>query len=194
MNGQSGGFNETGPHLNTGSANDDLFLAGGAVGVAIPQELGLLRLEFEGRVRNEFNGVTDSFQPPVPTFFYDVNISDAWSTMFNAWFDVPVRDSFAVYGGGGIGVGGYNMSVNDTVVAGNGTTADFNWQLGVGVIYEVNDRVELDLGYRYVNMGNGNIQLSTLGGGADAGNYRMALTSSDILLQVRINEPLSFLR
>lgn len=194
MNGQSGGFNELGPHPNTRSDNDELFLAGFAVGVAIPREYGLLRLEFEARGRNEFHGVTDSFQPPVPTFFYDVAARDGWSTMINAWYDVPVRDRVSVYGGGGVGVGGYELSVNDTVVAGRGDTADLNWQLGLGVIYEINDRVELDLGYRYVNMGNGNIQLSEIGTGNDAGNYRLALTSNDVLLQLRINEPLSFLR
>jgi len=62
------------------------------------------------------------------------------------------------------------------------------------VVYEINDRIELDFGYRYVNLGNGNIQLSEIGTGSDAGNYRMALTSNDLLLQLRINEPFSFLR
>jgi len=194
MNGQSGGFNEQGPFPNTGSDDNDVFTYGGAIGVAIPRELGTLRIEFEGRARNEFQGVTDSFLPGLPMVFYDVNVSDGWSTMFNAWFDVPVRDRLAVYGGGGLGMGGYNMSVNDTVVAGSGTTADFAWQLGAGVVYEINDRIELDFGYRYVNLGNGNIQLSEIGTGSDAGNYRMALTSNDLLLQLRINEPFSFLR
>lgn len=194
MNGQSGGFNEEGPHDNTGSDNDNLFLAGAAIGVAIPQELGTLRLEFEARGRNEFNGVTDSFQPPVPTFFYDVTARDGWSTMVNAWFDVPVRDNLAVYGGGGLGAAGYKLSVNDTVDEGAGSTADFAWQLGVGVIYQVNDRVELDFGYRYTDLGNGNIALSEIGTNNDDGNYKLSLTSSDLLLQLRIYEPLSFLR
>jgi opacity protein-like surface antigen len=194
MNGQSGGFNEEGPHPNTGSDDNDVFTYGGAIGVAIPREYGLLRLEFEARGRNEFHGVTDSFQPPVPTFFYDVAMRDVWSTMFNAWYDVQVRDKWAVYGGGGVGVGGFELQVNDTVVAGRGDTADFNWQLGFGVIYEINDRVELDFGYRYVNMGNGNVQLSEIGTGNDDGNYRLAPTASDLLLQVRINDPFTMLR
>jgi len=197
MNGQSGGFNDLGApndFFNTGSDSNDVFTYGAAFGVAIPREYGLLRLEFEARGRNEFHGVTGSFEPPVPTFFYDVAARDVWSTMVNAWYDVPVRDRVAVYGGGGVGVGGYELQVNDTVVAGRGDTADFNWQLGFGVIYELNERVELDLGYRYVNMGNGNVQLTEIGTTNDAGNYRLALTSSDVLLQLRINEPFSFLR
>ena len=194
MNGQSGGFNEEGPHDNTGNANDNLVLAGGAFGVAIPREYGTLRLEFEARGRNEFNGITDSFAPPVPTFFYDVTARDGWSTMVNAWFDVQVRHNLAVYGGGGVGAAGYKLSVNDTIVEGAGSTADLAWQLGVGVIYQVNDRIELDFGYRYTDLGNGNIALSQIGTNNDDGNYQLALTSSDLLLQLRIYEPLSFLR
>ena len=194
MNGQSGGFNTLGPHNNTGSDNDQLFLAGGAIGVAIPLDFGTLRIEFEGRGRNNFRGVTDSFEPPIPTFFYDVEMSDGWSTMVNAWFDVPVRDKFAVYGGGGIGGAGYHLSVNDTISSGSGSVSEFAWQAGAGVIYRVNDRIELDFGYRYSDLGTADIGLNEIIGGADAGNYTLAVTTHDLLLQLRINEPLSLLR
>ena len=65
--------------------------------------------------------------PPSPVFFYDVKVEDIWSTTANIWIDLPVSNRLDVYGGGGIGMGGFELQVSDGIVEGssrlNGGTA-----------------------------------------------------------------------
>jgi opacity protein-like surface antigen len=193
MIGDSGGLNTLGPHPNTNDTSDEVFVGGGAVGLAIPRALGTLRVELEGRGRNEFRGETDSFQPPDPTFFYDVEADDCWSVMSNAWFDLPMNDRLDVYAGGGLGAGGYNLTVDDTVVTGTDSVSNFAWQVGTGVNYRLNDRLVLDMGYRYLDLGEADIEL-TDAFGASAGNYTFDVTAHELLFQLRLEEPFAFLR
>jgi opacity protein-like surface antigen len=193
MQGDSGGFNTAGAFDNTNDTSDEVFVGGGAIGIAIPRALGTLRVELEGRGRNEFRGVTDSFAPPDPTFFYDVEVDDCWSVMTNAWFDLPMSDRLDVYAGGGLGAGGYNLVVDDTVVTGVDSVSEFAWQVGTGVNYRLSDRLVLDMGYRYLDLGEADIEL-TDAFGASAGNYTFDVTAHELLFQLRLEEPFAFLR
>ena len=134
--------------------------------------------------------MTDSFAPPTPTFFYDVELDDGWSVMSNAWLDFPVAERMDVYAGGGLGAGGYNLSVDDGVVSGADRVTDFAWQVGGGVNYRLRERLVLDVGYRYLDLGEADIELD---GGA-SGNYTLDVTAHELLLQFRLEEPFAFLR
>jgi opacity protein-like surface antigen len=184
---QSGGINEAGNFPNTGRASDSLFTAGGAAGTAIDRDDGMLRLEVEGRGRDALQGSTNSFAPPVPTYFYSVRAVDGWSVMANAWRDWQLTERFGVYTGGGIGAGGYRLTVSDGVVSGYGHMAGFAWQAGTGTTYQLTERTTLDLGYRFFDTVSDSLPLST--GGTPAGSYVSNFYASELLLSVRIYEP-----
>jgi len=187
---QSGGINNEGNFANTGRATDSLLTAGGAIGTAFDRNNGLLRLEVEGRGRDALQGSTNSFEPPTPDYFYSVRASDGWSVMTNAWRDWHLTERLGFYGGGGIGAGGYRLSVDDSVVSGYGHVGGFAWQAGTGTTYRITNRTTIDLGYRFFETVPDSLPL-TLGGpgGPPAGSYVSNFYASELLLSVRIYEP-----
>jgi opacity protein-like surface antigen len=187
---QSGGINTEGDFPNTGRASDSLLTAGGALGTAFDRSNGLLRLEVEGRGRDALSGVTNSFEPPTPTYFYSVRASDGWSVMANAWRDWHLTQRLGFYGGGGIGAGGYRLTVNDSVVSGYGHVGGFAWQAGTGTTYRLTERTTIDLGYRFFDTVSDSLPLTTIDpAGLPAGSYLSNFYASELLLSVRIYEP-----
>jgi opacity protein-like surface antigen len=187
---QSGGINTEGNFPNTGRATDSLLTAGGAVGMAFDRANGLLRLEVEGRGRDALQGITNSFEPPTPSYFYSVRAADGWSVMTNAWRDWYLTERLGFYGGGGIGAGGYRLTVNDTVVSGYGHVGGFAWQAGTGTTYQLTEWTTIDLGYRFFDTVSDSLPLTVIGsGGAPAGSYVSNFYASELLLSVRIYEP-----
>jgi len=187
---QSGGTNTAGDFLNTGRANDSLLTAGAAVGMAFDRSGGLLRVEVEGRGRDALSGQTNSFAPPTPTYFYSVRAADGWSVMANAWRDWYLTERLGFYGGGGIGAGGYRLTVSDPLVSGYGHVGGFAWQAGTGTTFQVTRRTTLDLGYRFFDTVSDSLPLTENGsGGVPAGSYVSNFYASELLLSVRIYEP-----
>ena len=187
---QSGGLNTEGDFPNTGRATDSLLTAGFAGGMAFDRNNGLLRLEVEGRGRDALQGSTNSFEPPTPSYFYSVRAADGWSVMTNAWRDWYLTERLGFYGGGGIGAGGYRLTVNDTVVSGYGHVGGFAWQAGTGTTYQLTEWTTIDLGYRFFDTVSDSLPLTVIGsGGAPAGSYVSNFYASELLLSVRIYEP-----
>ena len=186
---QSGGVNTVGDFPNTGRAAANLLTAGGALGTAIDREAGLLRLEIEGRGRDMLTGQTNSFQPPTPTYFYSVRAADGWSVLANAWREWYLNDRLGFYGGGGIGAGGYRLTVDDGVVSGYGHVGGFAWQAGTGTTLRLTQRTTLDLGYRFFDTVSDGLPLSVTGAPVSGGTYQSNFYSSELLLSVRIYEP-----
>jgi opacity protein-like surface antigen len=185
----------------TGSVNDTLFTGGGAVGIAFAKPSGQLRMELEGRDRGAMSGPTSLnvsggtiLDRPMST-----TASGVWSFMTNFWRDYDMTDSFGLYAGGGIGIGGYQYQTRsldpDLVVSGADTINSFAWQAGTGVTYQVSRRVTFDVGYRFFSIGDGSTPLLTSGstGGGPPylffGNAVSSFTASELLLSVRIYEP-----
>ncbi len=185
---ESGGLNTLGPHQNTGSDDDESFDIGGAIGLKVPNRHGAIRLECEALSRDMFQSVTGSFQPPTPTFFYQVDYTDRWSAMGNVWFDLDISDRLGVYAGGGLGVGGGRISLTDGVVQGRDSFSEFAWQAGGGLIWHCSDCFDVDLGYRYVDYGTATVALSSVFGNAPAGAYDAELTSHQIMLSLQFNK------
>jgi opacity protein-like surface antigen len=181
---QSGGFNTGGGFENTGSDGTDSFDIGGAIGVAIPRRRGTLRFECEAMSRDMFNSVTNSFQPPTPTFFYDVDYDKRWSVMGNCWFDIPVTHRIDIYIAGGGGLGGGKLSVSDGVVQGSGYFSEGAWQAGGGVNFHLTERITVDLGYRYIDFGQTSIDLFAA---IPAGNYEAGLAGHQIMMDFRFH-------
>jgi opacity protein-like surface antigen len=85
-------------------------------------------------------------------------------TLFlNAYYDFRNSSAFTPYVGAGIGMafldakyketysdsGGYS----DSSSAGRNKTANFAWNIGAGVGYDITDYIAVDLGYRFVGLG-----------------------------------------
>lgn len=129
-------------------SSDTLFNAGGALGVAFERRHGRLRLEVEGMGRSEYVGLEANQ-------FATTLLTSNWSAITNIWRDVMVTDRFGVYGGGGVGGGGYKLSESfegesgGVVVATAPAKAAFAWQAGGGLLWEITDRLTFDAGYRF---------------------------------------------
>lgn len=94
--------------------------------------------------------------------FYDGNVSSIVA-MANAYIDLGHYHGFTPYVGGGIGITRNTISDLrdwDTSQYGGGgwggtkSKYDLAWALMAGVGYEVNERLTLEAGYRYLNLGD----------------------------------------
>lgn len=186
----SGGENTAeGGFENAGAVNRSLLTAGGAVGVAFTRANGQLRAEVEGRGRNNLLGVTEGFQPPDATTIYDVRAADQWLVTANLWRDWFLTEQLGWYAGGGLGGGGYRLSVDDGFVTGSGAVGGLAWQAGGGIFYQVNSRITLDLGYRFFQITRTNVPLTDRATGDSSGNFTSLLSANELLLSIRIYEP-----
>lgn len=171
----------------------NLFTAGGAAGVAFARDRGQLRLEFEGRYRDSF-GISQQVVL-AKTYSASVQTTDNWSTMANVWRDFSITDRLGIYGGGGIGAGGYGFNLSASPILPNeflnaSNTTAFAWQVGGGVLYALSERITLDLGYRYYSVGPGNSTLQTNIPGLPVRKVEStSFDSSEMLLSLRIYEP-----
>lgn len=190
-----GGFGGT-PLGFAGSVNEAMFTGGGAIGVALDQPSGLLRMEIEGRARGPMKGKTQIFAVATTDVVpIDTVASGGWSAMTNFWRDWFLSDRFGVYGGGGFGVGGYQYS---TFVAqgfeslgGSSTVNTFAWQVGTGFTYQLSNRVTFDTGYRFFAMSPAlnPVSLNMGSFSQSIGSSTSAFSASELLLSIRIYEP-----
>lgn len=176
-----------------------LFSAGGAAGIAFDRDSGQVRLEFEGRYRDSYSVASTIFAAPVPVTA-DVQLVDNWSTLVNVWRDFSITNRLGLYGGGGIGAGGYGLSTTFTladlppVAQGSSRHSAFAWQVGTGLLYALNDRITLDLGYRFYSVGLGTTAIKSTGVlpfvPPDASfPVSTGFASNELLLNIRIYEP-----
>lgn len=141
--------NVTSPSDATFASSDTLFNAGGALGVAFEREHGRLRFEVEGMGRSTYDApFTSPLRPDADTV-----LTNNWSVMQNVWRDLMITDRFGVYGGGGIGAGGYVLGETLGGVTDYATpAANFAWQAGGGLLWQLTDRLTFDVGYRYFHI------------------------------------------
>ncbi|MFM8893700.1 MAG: outer membrane protein [Planctomycetia bacterium] len=161
------------------STDDTLLAAGGAIGIALERRNGRLRIETEGMGRSTYFGPAESFGGLTVGLLTASN----WSVMESVWRDVMLTDRFGVYGGGGIGAGGYRWGVGTRGWANEAEyypkpASAFAWQAGGGLIYEFTDRLTLDVGYRYFQISPVPIQ------GTD-----LNFSASELLFSLRLYEP-----
>lgn len=117
-------------------------------------DFGMIRLEGEISYKHaEMKAITDNFPPP--THYRDVDGSlGVLAFMANAYFDLHNDSPVTPYWGGGIGFA--NLHLSDTYVNGGGgrfyredDATAFAYQAGLGLEIALNQRVSLDVGYRY---------------------------------------------
>ena len=168
---------------------ENIFTAGIAGGVSFERQRGRLRIEAEWLQRDfwatpyEDNFLTGSSRDTV---------TDNWSVMANLWRDYMFTTKFGCYGGGGIGGGGFTL-VNQNLGGGlfpspgnfgSPPITAFAWQAGGGLIYEINDQVTFDVGYRFYQLSD-----SFISEGAYAGTTA-GYSASQVMFSLRMFEPL----
>ena len=165
--------------------NQSIFTGGAAAGVRYLRDNGALRLEFEGRGRDQVSATAGDAVNNITT-----RATDGWSAMVNVWRDYKPYDSFGLYAGGGIGAGGYRFTIGGngigSLVSGNDRISNFAWQAGGGLFYEISKRATVDLGYRFFSISESTADwINVTGPVTTPTNF----AASELLLQVRIYEP-----
>jgi opacity protein-like surface antigen len=157
--------------------DDNLFAAGGALGVALDRRRGQLRLEIEGMGRDTFVSTT----PLGGTIYARSN----WSVMGNAWRDFMLTDRFGAYGGGGLGAGGYQPGeylVGPFPARYYDANSAFAWQFGGGLIYEITHRLTFDVGYRYFQIDKADLTPAPI-------PVQSQFSASELMFTLRLYEP-----
>jgi opacity protein-like surface antigen len=174
------------PGTPTTVPNQSIFTAGGTLGMRFLRDDGAWRLEFEGRGRDQVLDTADAAGIGTIT----TRAADGWSAMVNVWRDYKPFDSFGLYGGGGIGGGGYRSVISGTglgaLVSANDRVSNFAWQAGGGIFYEISQRATLDLGYRFFAIDESTATAEFIGIPFD---YPTNFAASELLLTLRIYEP-----
>jgi opacity protein-like surface antigen len=203
--GDSGGSTDF--FANTGSDSDSAPAYGGAVGFgfklteAIPKswEVPLpgwgVRFEFEGMTGREYDLRTNGDSND--SYFSEVT---AWTFMPNLWIDVPLHQPIAwmfgripvleplmLYGGAGLGLSSTELDTTDNVSQGKNSEFLFGWQAGVGLGYELTQRVTLMAGYRYIDLGQPKVNLRIPPSEDSFGNFTMDLAAHEFNFGVRVN-------
>ena len=196
--------NGTGDPSPSPAANQSLFTAGGAIGLAFEALDRDWRVEFEGRSRDNLvsqRGTT--FEDPIglEDWRFTSSAKNGWSTLVNLWRDYQATERLSLYLGGGIGGGGYRFSylkqpAGDFLppnyqIATTNNVSTFAWQAGGGAAYAITDRITLDIGYRYFQIANststGVISYVPVPVGSEV--IGSAFSASELFFAFRIYEP-----
>lgn len=95
---------------------------------------------------------------------------------------MPMLEPLTIYGGGGAGVGWNELKASGPQNLGNETSWDFAYQVMAGFGYAVTDAVHLSLGWRYLDLGN--VELDSTCGGVRC-TYDADVTAHEIMTSVR---------
>ncbi|QDV46868.1 hypothetical protein Enr13x_67770 [Stieleria neptunia] len=146
-----------------------------------------IRMESQYMFFDDSQFTLNSFPgPPGPyTFFYRGAFTERFAGLSNLWIDKPISENLEVYAGGGIGWSHFEFAASDGVVSSVKDDDDLAYQFGIGLTCKLLSNVELDFGYRRLDLGNANTNLTT-GGGAAAGNLNVDLDSDQLMLTLRV--------
>ncbi len=72
------------------------------------------------------------------------------SLSLNAYYDIPTNTKITPYVGAGVGVAFLRFKDFEE----KHKSTEFTWQVGAGVSYALNDKWNLDVGYRYIKNGD----------------------------------------
>ncbi len=131
------------------------------------------------------------------TFATKVNTLTA---MANLYYDLGKFRNFVPYVGVGLGVARHNMGdVSFSLIAGSPVNnlqgseqTNFAWSLMAGTAYQISERAILDVGYRYIDMGDvkserGNMCITCVAGGSQDRLSVNDITAHEIKVGLRIH-------
>jgi len=121
------------------------------------------RLGFSG----ELEGIYSDQESETDEFFAAVRDVTGLSVLVNGVADYALTDRFALYGGGGLGLSLLDVgSENDDLDAFDDEDGPFlSWQAKAGLLFQATDSLVIDVGYRFLNIDDAEIDDSN--GNAD---------------------------
>jgi opacity protein-like surface antigen len=134
-------FKKKQTHTNNYQLDDAELMLSGAIGYRY--DYWRTELEYVWRDKNEFSdeAVAASFK--------------SYSGMWNNYIDIFPYEWISPYAGVGIGYTKlkYISTQFDGVKLGDDSKTNFTWSLGAGVTVKVTNRINVDAGYRYYDIG-----------------------------------------
>ena len=132
---------------------DDSVLGGSlALGMRVPLVRGAWRNEIEYSI----NDVAKKKRTDEDGAAYKLKLNSQ-ALLFNTYFDINTNSPFEPYIGAGLGVSSLKASVDEDDPSDNESyknNTNFAWQVGAGVVYNLNRNIDLDFGYRYIDYGH----------------------------------------
>ena len=114
--------------------------------------------------------------------------NDTWFA--NGYFDYKANEFFQPYVNVGVGMNTHTFALSRTsgsyfVDNEENTNINFAWNIGAGVSYKVSNKMTLDLGYRYSDLGKSELGYYQFVEGIKTSGGAAALAGSDVTNQVR---------
>lgn len=138
--------------------DDTIF--GGAVAFGV--NVNNFRLEAEGALHSNAEA-NYPYAPMIRNQNKTAHEIQAMSLLFNAYYDFPVSSVIKPYIGAGLGVGRLKnkFEIHDPAPAGSWVDLDthtksktnFIWQIGAGISFALQEKLNMELGYRYTSYG-----------------------------------------
>jgi len=180
--------------------NDDSFGLALAVGYDFDKRLGVpVRTELEYSYLGRASGSAAYREdlPSIPaigtvTYKQKMNIQ---TVFLNAYFDINTGTPFTPYIGGGIGFAMIGVkkakavttispfsgtSISNPVSVGSKSQTNFAWNIGAGIGWDITPTITLDLGYRYMMLGEARSKWGNASGGASMAFYRTKVDDVNI--------------
>jgi len=135
-----------------------------------------VRTEIQASYRVRHDADSRLFVTPAQSFDYDLNI-DSFDLMFNVLYDIETGSWWQPYVGGGIGWSHIEVegSRRDTLIGAeeffDGSSDNFAWSLQTGVMFDVMNSFALELGYRYISLGDVTPDAVSTGDQIDIGGF-----------------------
>lgn len=203
--GDAGGTNTLMGSPNSGSDIDSSTVFGAAMGVQMPLDQIVpwswdwdlpgwnLRTELEGS-----GGRDAELQTEAPSgLTYQSNVQ-SWSVMVGTWLDIPLHapishlfgrvpllEPLSLYLGGGLGMASSDVKTDDGFSSGSDTAYNFAYEAGTGLGYELTEHVTFGFGYRYLSLGQVDVDLAA--NGLDTGNLTLDLAAHEFLSRIRVS-------
>jgi opacity protein-like surface antigen len=150
-----------------------------------------------GREYEFVSNTVDAAGDPLPHHFFDE--VKAWTFMpVNLYIDVPLRkpiskifgrvprlEPFSLSVGFGAGVSHVHINAFDNVANARDGVYKFAFQANSALSYEINERTQLQFGYRYLDLGATDADLLFDGTNVSAGLVDLDLHSHELVLAVR---------
>ena len=174
-----GGFSETQDAKNEGSLggnttnpdhSDEVAGIGAALGYEASAGLGKLRVEIE--VHHRFRFDFDENRPIIDNALQQAGLDSNLATtsgLVNLNYRFDLWSILNPYVGGGLGATYYRADNEFNDFGGLGrsskvsTGTNFTWAVNAGMLWQVSDRFDLVLGYRYIDMGE--VEFGSFAGG-----------------------------
>ena len=174
------------PAWNNATSNSgSLFTAALAGGLRVPRHFGDVRVECEGALRDNFAQASNVANQTA----ISVRANDNWTVLANVWRDVPLSRRLGAYAGGGLGGGGYWLdAASSNGSAASAQSAVFAWQAGAGALWKYNSLIDLDVSYRFLDLGHTDAVLREPGLGS-VGTISSKMTAGELFFMLRVYEP-----